>query len=34
VVYATFYTSSPRVPAGQLAATMAPVETALAAPAR
>jgi signal peptidase I len=34
VVYATFFTSSPRVPAGQLAAVTAPVELALAAPAR
>jgi signal peptidase I len=34
VVYATFYTSNPRVPAGQLAAVALPVETALAAPAR
>jgi hypothetical protein len=34
VVYATFYTSSPRVDAGQLAATTAPVGIALAAPAR
>jgi len=34
VVYATFYTSSPGIPAGQLAATTTPVETALAAPAR
>jgi len=34
VVYATFYTSSPTVPAGQLAATTTPVGIALAAPAR
>jgi signal peptidase I len=34
VVYATFYTSSSSVPVGQLAATTAPVETALAATAR
>jgi signal peptidase I len=34
VVYATFYTSSPSIPAGQLAATTTPVETALAATAR
>ena len=34
VVYATFYTSRPSVPAVQLAATTVPVEVALAAPAR
>jgi signal peptidase I len=34
VVYATFYTSSPSVLANQFAATTAPVEIALAAPAR
>ena len=34
VVYATFYTSRPSVPAVQLAANTAPVEVALAAPAR
>jgi len=34
VVYATFYTSHPSVPTNQLAAATAPVEIALAAPAR
>ena len=34
VVYATFYTSRPSVPTGQLVATTAPAEIALAAPAR